>query len=39
MASWNSVQVEEVDVADYEGLLRDDIEAAAWDREFAGFAI
>ena len=32
-AAWNAVQVEEVDMGEFEELLADDVAAAAWDEE------
>ena len=34
MAAWNASQVEEVDHFNFEELLLDDIDGAAWDKEF-----
>jgi hypothetical protein len=33
MANWNTSQVEEVDSFDFEQLLLDDTDGAAWDKE------
>jgi hypothetical protein len=33
MANWNTSQVEEVDSFDFEQLLLDDADGAAWDKE------
>ena len=32
-AAWNAVQVEEVDMGEFEELLADNVAAAAWDEE------
>ena len=35
-ASWNSNQVEDVDIAKFEELYYEDVAATKWDREIAG---
>ena len=32
---WNSGEIEEVDMTEFESLLTEDIAASAWDEEFA----
>ena len=36
MAAWNELQVEDVDLFDFEGLLLDDTDGLAWGRDMEG---